>query len=57
MSVVAGVEDPGDIRMVHHGQGLSLGLEAGDDLLGIHSRLDDLEGHPAAHRAAVCSAR
>ena len=34
--------------MVHQRQGLALGLEPGDDLLGIHARLDDLERHPAA---------
>ena len=28
----AGVEDPGDVRVVHQRQGLPLGLEAGDDL-------------------------
>ena len=36
--------------MVHHGQGLPLGLEAGQDLLGIHPGLDHLEGHHAADR-------
>ena len=30
--------------MVHQRQGLPLGLEAGDDLLGVHAQLDDLEG-------------
>ena len=36
--------------MVHQGQRLPLGLEAGDDLPGVHARLDDLEGHLAADR-------
>ena len=36
--------------MVHQRQGLPLGLEAGDDLAGVHARLDDLEGDLAAHR-------
>ena len=36
--------------MVHHRQGLPLGLEAGDDLAGVHSRLDDLQGDLAADR-------
>jgi hypothetical protein len=40
----AGVEDLGDGGVVHHGQGLPLGLEAGHDLLGVHALLDDLEG-------------
>ena len=43
-----GVEDLGDIGVVHQGQGLALGLEPGDDLLAIHAGLDDLQGHPAA---------
>jgi hypothetical protein len=33
--------------MVHEGQGLSLGLEPGDDALGVHAQLNDLEGNPA----------
>ena len=37
----AGVEDLGDVGVVHHGQGLALGLEARDDLLGVHAQLDD----------------
>ena len=40
----AGVEDPGDIGMVHDDECLSLLLEAGDDGLGVHAGLDDLEG-------------
>ena len=36
--------------MVHQGQGLPLGLEAGDDLLGVHARLDDLQRDLAADR-------
>ena len=35
--------------MVHEGQGLPLGLEAGDHLPGVHARLDELEGHLATH--------
>ena len=31
----AGVEDAGDVEMVHHGQGLPFGLEAGDDLTSL----------------------
>ena len=42
-----GVEDAGDVDMVHHGQGLTLGLEAGDDLAAVHAGLDDLERHLA----------
>ena len=46
----AGVEHLGDVRMIHHGQRLPLGLEAGDDLLGVHAQLDDLERDAPAHR-------
>ena len=44
----AGVEDAGDVLVVHHGQGLALGLEAGDDLAAVHPRLDDLQRDAAA---------
>ena len=44
----SGVEDFGDIGVVHEGQGLSLRLEAGDDLAGVHAQFDDLEGDLAA---------
>src|SRR5262249_14745799 len=43
----AGVKDPGNVLVVHHGQRLTLGLEAGDDLGTVHARLDDLEGNAA----------
>jgi len=36
--------------MVHEGQGLPLGLKAGDHLFGIHAQLEDFEGHAAANR-------
>jgi hypothetical protein len=36
--------------MVHHRQGLPLGLEAGDHLPRIHPRLDDLQRHPPLDR-------
>jgi hypothetical protein len=44
----ARVEHLGDVRMIHHRQRLPLRLEAGDDLLGVHAQLDDLERHAAA---------
>jgi hypothetical protein len=44
----AGVEDAGDALVVHEGQGLAFGLEAGDHLGGVHTGLDDLEGDLAA---------
>ena len=34
--------------MVHHRQRLPLGVEACDDLLGVHAELDDLERDAAA---------
>ena len=34
--------------MIHQRQGLPLGIEAGNDTLGIHAQLDDFQGHPAA---------
>ena len=39
--------------MVHHRQRLALGLEAGDDLLGVHAQLDDLQRHAAPHRLGL----
>jgi hypothetical protein len=39
----------GDAGMFHHRQGLSLGLEARDHLLRIHTGLDDLESNLPAH--------
>ena len=35
--------------MIHHGQGLPLGLETGDHLAAVHARLDQLEGDLALH--------
>ncbi len=35
----------GYIRMIHQSQSLPLGLEPGDDRLGVHAPLDELEGH------------
>ena len=49
----AGVEDLGDVGVVHQRQGLAFGLEAGDDLAGVHARLDDLQRHPAADRVRL----
>ena len=46
----AGVEDLGDVGMVHQRQRLPLGLEAGDHLLRVHARLDDLERDLALDR-------
>jgi hypothetical protein len=44
------VEHFGDIRVVHQGQGLPLGLEAGQHLAGIHAGLDNFQRDLAADR-------
>jgi hypothetical protein len=46
----AGVEDAGDVLMVHQRQRLPFGLEASDDLGRVHAGLDDLQRHLAADR-------
>jgi hypothetical protein len=43
----SGVIDLGDMGMIHHRQGLALGLETGHDLLGVHAQFDDLESDAA----------
>ena len=48
-----GVEDLGDVRVVHQGQGLPLGLEPGDHLPRVHPRLDHLQGDPPADRLGL----
>src|SRR5205814_8880339 len=44
----SGIEDSGDIWMVHQRQSLPLRLEAGDDLFGLHPEFEYLQGNPAA---------
>ena len=44
----AGVEHFGDVGVIHHGQGLTLRLKAGHDLLGVHPEFDDLQSNPTA---------
>ena len=46
----AGVEDFGDVGVVHHRQGLPLGLEAGHDGSGVHPELNDFQGHTPFYR-------
>jgi len=43
-----GIEHAGDVRVIHQSQRLPFRLEAGDDLLGIHAELHDLQRHLAA---------
>jgi hypothetical protein len=38
------------VRVVHHGQSLALGFEAGDHLIGVHAEPDDLQGDSALDR-------
>ena len=45
----SGIEDAGDVRVLHEGEGLPLLLEAGDDFLRVHAELDDLEGDAPPH--------
>jgi hypothetical protein len=43
-----GIEDAGNVGMVHEREDSPLGLEAGDYLARIHAELDDFEGDLAA---------
>jgi hypothetical protein len=43
----------GDIRVIHQGQRPALGLEAGDDLLRVHARLDEPERNHALDRLGL----
>ena len=52
----AGVEDPGDVGVVHQRQGLALGLEPGQHLAAVHAGLDHLQGDASACTGSVCSA-
>ena len=53
MSVAPPSRTLGDVRVVHQRQRLPLGLEAGDDLRGVHAGLDDLQRHLAADRLGL----
>ena len=39
--------------MIHHRQRLPLRLETGDDLLGVHAKLGDLQRDAATHRLGL----
>ena len=45
----SGVEDLGDIGVVHDGQGLTLCLEPGHHIPGVHAEFYDLHGDAAMH--------
>ena len=49
----AGVEDLGDVRVVHQGQGLAFGPEPGEHLAAVHAGLDELERDGAPHRLGL----
>ena len=49
----AGVEHPGDVRVLHEGQRLPLRLEPVQHGAGVHPRLDRLQGHPPADRVPL----
>jgi hypothetical protein len=49
----AGVEDLGNVGMVHQRQSLALALEARDDLARIHAELHDFERNRAVNRCAL----
>ena len=52
-SAVAGVEDLGDVGMIHQGQRLPLLLEAGEHPLGVEAGPNDLDGDAALHRLGL----
>ena len=49
-SVVPASSTRGDVGVVHHRQGLPLGLEPGEHRLGVHPGLDDLDRDGPLHR-------
>ena len=49
----ARIQHAGDVRVVHQGQRLPLGLEAGDDLPRVHAGLDQLDGDQALDRLGL----
>ena len=46
----AGIENLGDVRVVHQGQSLPLGLKPGEDRSRVHADLDQLERDPPFDR-------
>ncbi len=49
----AGVEDLGDVGVVHQGQGLAFGPEPGQDLAAVHAGLDELQRDRPPHRLGL----
>ena len=49
----AGVEDLGDVGVVHQGQCLAFGPEPGQDLAAVHAGLDELQRDGPPHRLGL----
>jgi hypothetical protein len=49
----AGVEDAGNVRMIHQGERLPFRFEAGQHLTAVHARFDDLERDYPADRLVL----
>src|SRR5579864_660187 len=49
----AGIEDLGDVGMIHQGQRLALSSEAGEDLAAVHARLDELQRDRPPYRMGL----
>ena len=47
------VEHFGDVRMVHDGQRLPFGVEAGQHAFGVHAGFDELDSDLALHRLGL----
>lgn len=45
----SGIKHLRDVRVIHEGQGLSLGLETRNDSLRVHAQLNDLERDTSPH--------
>ena len=54
--VGTGVEDPGDVGVIHQRERLALGFEPGDYLPAVHARLDNLQRHVPPNRLELLSA-
>jgi hypothetical protein len=48
-----GFQHPGDVGVVHQGQGLPLSLESRQHLLAIHAGLEELDGHRPPNRLGL----
>src|SRR4051812_2464333 len=45
-----GIQHPGNVGMIHEGQRLALGFEAGDNTFGVHAQLDHFKSDPTPDR-------